>query len=339
MNSKVGVVVIGRNEGLRLRRCLESLTDSLSNTVYVDSGSADGSIHVARQFGATALSLDMCVPFCAARARNEGYQCLLNTNPQTQFVQFIDADCEIVPGWMSAALGILEQRNDVAIVAGRLRERNPDVSIYNRIGELEWNAALPGEVDSVGGIFMVRCKAFGDVAGFDPSIAAGEEPELCQRLLRNSWYILRLDREMATHDLAMTKFSQWWKRMMRAGYGSMDVARRFRIARFVRNNRRVLFWGIWLAATVSLGIGVFMTLSKVMILTITVLLLVLPAQIIRIALRARRNGHNWNVAGPYAVLMGISFVPQALGQLRYMLDRLQKKSYRVIEYKIPEKLI
>ena len=43
----VGVVVIGRNEGERLRRCLESVRDAARAIVYVDSGSTDGSVALA----------------------------------------------------------------------------------------------------------------------------------------------------------------------------------------------------------------------------------------------------------------------------------------------------
>ncbi len=39
----LGVVVIGRNEGERLRRCLESVLGATPGVVYVDSGSSDGS--------------------------------------------------------------------------------------------------------------------------------------------------------------------------------------------------------------------------------------------------------------------------------------------------------
>ena len=38
-----GGVVIGRNEGERLKRCLGSLSKRASAVVYVDSGSVDGS--------------------------------------------------------------------------------------------------------------------------------------------------------------------------------------------------------------------------------------------------------------------------------------------------------
>ena len=74
MNSaNVGVVAIGRNEGERLKRCLGSVPAGAAS-VYVDSGSTDGSAQWARDHGADVVELDMSVPFTAARARNAGFQ-------------------------------------------------------------------------------------------------------------------------------------------------------------------------------------------------------------------------------------------------------------------------
>ena len=100
---KVGVVAIGRNEGERLRRCLESLMPGSAPVVYVDSGSDDGSPARALALGATVVALDMTRPFTAARARNEGFERLLLIAPDVEFVQFVDGDCEVVQGWLAAA--------------------------------------------------------------------------------------------------------------------------------------------------------------------------------------------------------------------------------------------
>ena len=42
--SRLGIVAIGRNEGERLRRCLESVVGLGHAIVYVDSGSTDGTL-------------------------------------------------------------------------------------------------------------------------------------------------------------------------------------------------------------------------------------------------------------------------------------------------------
>lgn len=72
--ARVGAVVIGRNEGPRLAACLASLrAEAVAPLVYVDSGSTDDSLGIARRAGAEVVVLDPTVPFTAARARNAGF--------------------------------------------------------------------------------------------------------------------------------------------------------------------------------------------------------------------------------------------------------------------------
>ncbi len=47
----LGIVVIGRNEGNRLKTCLLSLIKEENTIVYVDSGSTDSSVEFARSLG------------------------------------------------------------------------------------------------------------------------------------------------------------------------------------------------------------------------------------------------------------------------------------------------
>src|SRR4051794_959052 len=91
----VGIVVIGRNEGERLRRCLLSVIGTGRAVAYVDSGSSDGSVELAKRLGATVVELDMSRPFTAARARNAGFERLTQVAPDLAYVQFVDGDCEI----------------------------------------------------------------------------------------------------------------------------------------------------------------------------------------------------------------------------------------------------
>jgi cellulose synthase/poly-beta-1,6-N-acetylglucosamine synthase-like glycosyltransferase len=275
----------------------------------------------------------MTTPFCAARARNEGYRQLVDLEHGLRYVQFIDADCELDANWLPQALKALEKQPDWAAVAGWLRERAPEASIYNRIAELEWNQSRPGPVDAVGGIFLIRRDAFDSVGGFDATIPAGEEPELCQRLIHKGWKLLRLDYEMARHDLAMMRFSQWWRRMVRAGYGSMDVAYRFGVGRFSNNVWRVLGWNGWLAATVIAALLAAASTSTALAMLAMAMFAIWPVRMIRIAFRTRAKGHPWSVALPYAILMAICHLPQGWGQLRYLADRLLNRSLRLLEYK------
>src|SRR5262245_59959307 len=94
ITAELGVVVIGRNEGKRLRRCLRSLR-AAEMVIYVDSGSTDGSPEWVRAQRAEVVALDMTTPFTAARARNAGWRRLREMAPYCRYVQFVDGDCEM----------------------------------------------------------------------------------------------------------------------------------------------------------------------------------------------------------------------------------------------------
>lgn len=217
----IAAVVIGRNEGTRLRGCLESLQGQVARIVYVDSGSTDGSVEMARARGVEVVTLDMGQPFTAARARNAGLA-QLRQGEQPDFVQFVDGDCEVRADWIGTAHGFLRDHPQVAVVCGRRRERFPEASIYNAHCDREWSTPI-GEARSCGGDALMRGAALDQVGGYDPRLIAGEEPEMCVRLRAKGWKIWRLEAEMTWHDAAMTRFGQFWKRARRAEIGRAHV--------------------------------------------------------------------------------------------------------------------
>jgi glycosyltransferase involved in cell wall biosynthesis len=223
MTQSVGVVVIGRNEGERLRRCLRSVAEGRRPIVYVDSGSTDGSVAWAERLGVEVVSLNMALPYTAARARNAGLERLRELYPQLKLVQFVDGDCEVQCGWFDAAIAHFNNFPSVVAVCGRRRERFPNRSIFNRLCDLEWDTPI-GRTQACGGDAMFRVEPLVEVGGFREFMIAGEEPELCQRLRRNGGAIERLDHEMTVHDAAMTQFSQWWRRAVRAGHAYAEGA-------------------------------------------------------------------------------------------------------------------
>jgi hypothetical protein len=317
---KLGVVAIGRNEGERLKRCLESVLPSVSATVYVDSGSTDGSDQVAAALGAEVVPLDMAQPFTAARARNEGLNRLLRNHPDTDLVQFVDGDCEMVPRWLSSAQDFLGKHPDHAVVCGRRRERHPERSIYNQMCDEEWDTPV-GDTLFCGGDAMMRVAALQAVGGYRSAMIAGEEPELCVRLRQNGWQIHRLDHEMTWHDANITRFSQWWKRMVRSGHAFAEGAwlhgsppERM----WVWETRRALLWGAALPAAIGLAmvlVGPFAAL----------LAGVYPLQWVRQYLRtgsARNSG--FMLVGKFA---------EAQGALKFHVERLRGVHGHIIEYK------
>src|SRR4029078_12585403 len=181
ISNELGIVVIGRNEASRLVNCLNSVKrQTNAEVIYVDSGSTDDSPAAAVHLGTKVVNLDISPRFSAARARNEGFAALVELNPNVRFVQFVDGDCELVPGWLEAALEFFARLNDGAVVCGRRRERHPETSIYNRLCDIEWNTPI-GEATACGGDAMIRSDAFKSIGGFRSMLIAGEEPELCLR--------------------------------------------------------------------------------------------------------------------------------------------------------------
>jgi glycosyltransferase involved in cell wall biosynthesis len=241
--TQVGVVAIGRNEGARLVRCLESVPRGLA-VVYVDSGSTDGSVAAASLAGAHMVNLDMAIPFTAARARNEGWRALISQHPDLNYIHFVDGDCEFEPGWIAIAKAYLDAQPKAAVACGRRRERFPEASYYNRLCDAEWNTPV-GEAEACGGDALVRTSALLAVDGYDSALMAGEEPEMCLRLREQGWKIHRLDAPMTIHDAAMLRFGQWWMRARRSGFGYAQVwytTRTRRTRLYARELSRAVLW-------------------------------------------------------------------------------------------------
>lgn len=324
--AQFGVVVIGRNEGERLQRCLRSLDPSALPVVYVDSGSTDGSPDAARALGVEVVALDLSVPFTAARARNAGFERLLQLAPGVEFVQFVDGDCEVAQDWLGKAAAALETDPKLAVVCGRRRERHPEASVYNRLCDIEWDTPV-GEARACGGDCMMRVEAFRQAGGFDPSVIAGEEPELCVRLRQAGWTVRRLDAEMTLHDAAMTRFGQWWQRAVRCGFAfalGASLHGNPPERHYVKERRRVFLWGfalpVLLLGTAWLS-GGWSLLG----------FLIYPVQAARIAIRTRSR--PFRDAAAWGVSCVVSKVPEFVGMCRFYLGRWRGRRAKLIEYK------
>lgn len=326
-DTDTALVAIGRNEGERLVRCLASARGRYRLVVYVDSGSTDGSVEAARAAGAHVVQLDMTVPFTAARARNAGWREALAREPGLPFVQFVDGDCEIVETWPTTARAFLDAHPQVAAVAGLRRERHADRSIYNLICDTEWQRP-PGETPAIGGDVLMRTAALQAAGGYDDRMIAGEEPELCLRLRRLGWRIWQLDVPMTLHDAAMTRFGQWWKRSMRAGYAFIlgaSMHGRGPERHWVAEHRRGLLWGVVVPAGIVLA-----GLASGSPLLALVLAGVFPLQWLRLW---RRQRGRLPRAGLQTLFLVLGKFAEGAGQLKFLWHRATGAQARLIEYK------
>ncbi|MEE9391163.1 MAG: glycosyltransferase [Planctomycetota bacterium] len=331
--SRYGIVVIGRNEGERLVRCLRSVLVLRVPIIYVDSNSEDQSVERAADMGVTSHRLSANPN--AAKARNAGFEKLMSDGSPLEFIQFVDGDCELSEDWPVQALQCFDEEPNVAIICGRLRERDPTSSVFNRLADIEWDRPA-GVIRSCGGIFMVRSSVFRSIGGFNSNTPAGEEPELCMRIRDAGHKIQRLEAMMASHDSAMHSFRQWWWREVRTGYGGLDVAMRLGCTDFSRSLRSARVWALgWpvvLTATTitawyfvgwrwGIGLGVFVLAAW-------------PAQALRLAIRARARGYSFGTATAHGLLTMIGKWSQLLGQWRCVKDRRAGRLPVVISEKV-----
>lgn len=322
---QIAIVVIGRNEGERLRRCLQSLQGKGNLIVYVDSGSSDDSMAHAQSIGVQTLALDLSRPFTAARARNAGFDLAIRHSPEIEFIQFLDGDTEMDPHWMEKASRFMAENARVAAVFGRRRERNPEASIYNQLCDIEWDVPA-GATNYCGGDVLVRRKAFEQVRGFSEELIAGEEPDLCVRLRHERWLIHCLDAEMTKHDAAIMHFHQWWKRAVRSGHAFAEGAYRFGAPpdfHWARESQRALLWGLLVPLGV-LGLSIFESHWYLL------LLLAYPLRWIRVYMRSSGSTRRRVIRASFFT---VACFPELAGALQYHYHRLLGRRSSIIEYK------
>jgi GT2 family glycosyltransferase len=324
VSNDFGFVVIGRNEGERLKRCLMSLPKG-ALVVYVDSGSTDGSLEWVKERGTEVVELNTHLGFTAARARNAGFRRLKQLAPELTYVQFVDGDCELDLGWPEHAISFLESHADVCAVFGRRRERYPSQSIYNRLCDIEWDVPV-GQIKAFGGDVMIRAYAIESVGGYRDDLIAGEEPELSLRLRARGWRIWRLDAEMTVHDAAITRPSQWWRRHVRSGYAFAEGAYLHGAAperHWVRESRRALIWGVILPAACC-------TASVTALPWGFATWLVYPLQMLRLFCRGARPIRDRVLLAVFQVMMRF---PEGQGYMKFVVHRVLDQRTSVIEYK------
>jgi GT2 family glycosyltransferase len=326
----IGFVVIGRNEGERLKislKAIKRLCESVS-IVYVDSGSSDGSVQFAQSIGVQVVELDMSTPFTAARARNSGFNSLCLLNKSIKYVQFLDGDCELQSGWIAAATRSLDEDASKAVVSGRRRERYPTASIFNSLIDIEWNTPI-GETRAVLGDMFVRVEAFEKINGFNPEIIAAEDDDFCIRVRRHGYTVYRLDHSMSLHDANLTTLRQWFKRAKRCGHGYANINHLHGETNsnyFKRELNSAMVWGALFPATA--GVTFILYAPATPIFVILWFLAVFRTTARRFAL-----GTRLTLALAYGFLIFLSKFAEVAGIVSYWKSNKLNQRPVLIEYK------
>lgn len=321
----IGAVVIGRNEGERLVRCLQSVLKEIPIVAYVDSGSKDESVERARQLGVIAIPLQEG-PYTAARGRQTGFIELAARHPELAYVMFIDGDCLLQPGFVKKAVEYLEANPKTCGVSGRRREEGANT--WSRIIDVEWDIPS-GSAEYIGGDSLFRVAALKQCGGWAPELIAGEEPDLCFRCRDLGWTCWRIPDEMSLHDIRMNRLGEYWKRSVRAGHAYVEVSLR----------RRHGYHGRWMKQTLS----ILLYAAALPVVGIALTLVWWPLGLVLVLGYARLawSIYRWSRARGRdgklsAIVSGLTILGKfagLVGVAKYATGRLSGKRVTIIEYK------
>ncbi len=316
------VVVIGRNEGLRLGAALRAAKAVARRVVYVDSGSQDDSVAQARGLDVLVCELDPAQPFTAARARNAGFAAL--GPDRAEFVHFVDGDCILQPDWPAQALDFIREHPQAGLVFGRQFEARPDASVYNFLTDWEWDKP-PGPDALSAGCVLVRTTAMVELGGYDETLIAGEDDDFCLRMQAAGWQTWRIDGAMTEHDARLLSFAPWWRRMLRAGYSYGALGQRHGTLGRAQRVRAVA-WGGVLPLLALLGLVVWFPLFWLVALAGALSLTRQTLRFMRMELGADRALRAASVLmlGKHAELQGL---------VRFWRDRRAGRIGALIEYR------
>jgi GT2 family glycosyltransferase len=181
MLPRVSFVIPVRDDAARLGRCLESIKHNqyprelVEMIVVVDNGSTDDSVGVARQHGAIVVRSNGRV----AELRNRGAQAALGG-----ILAFVDSDHEIDDRWISTAVEVLSSGAGDVAATGAPYIRPPAANwVQESYDNLRARPITRQDVDWLAsGNLAVSREPFDSLGGFDRSLEACEDVDLCNRL-------------------------------------------------------------------------------------------------------------------------------------------------------------
>jgi glycosyltransferase involved in cell wall biosynthesis len=175
----VSFIIPVKNDAARLRRCLTSILTndyprSLIELIVVDNESTDGSARTARECGAIVLSASGT---SVAALRNKGARAALGN-----IIAFVDSDHEIDRQWIEIAVDVLSSPDVAATGCAYLTQPSANW-VQQQYDGLRARTVRREDVSWLGsGNFAVKRAAFERVGGFNASLTACEDVDLCNRL-------------------------------------------------------------------------------------------------------------------------------------------------------------
>ncbi len=208
----ISFIVIGRNEGWKLTKCLKSIYNFIKinhlkehEIIYVDSKSTDDSIERAGQF--EGIKIFQITGECnAAIARNIGAK-----EASGDIYWFIDGDMELLPDFYKSAFD--EKGNLVYdFISGGLINYiyDRDWKLIN-VKKYEKNSENDEYIYYAGGFFIIKRNLWNQAGGMKTKYKSSQDWDLSLRLSKMGFPLLRKKEIIAIHHTIpyLSKFRKW----------------------------------------------------------------------------------------------------------------------------------
>jgi GT2 family glycosyltransferase len=220
------------NEEAKIARAIASAQAAAAplggTVVLADSGSCDQTVAIARRAGITVVQLADVTERCCGAGAQLAFQSACE-QPDADYFCLIDGDMELAPGFLDAAIALLDTQPRVAGVGGQVSERNLTSQEFQiKAAAMEGEAhRRAGPVDRLDGGGVYRVAAVRQVGYFaDRNLHSFEEFDLAARLSAAGWQLVRIAVPSVFHDGHSGGYGLIGRRL-RSGYldGAGEVLR------------------------------------------------------------------------------------------------------------------
>ena len=253
----ISFIVIGRNEGWKLLKCLESIFltikyNNLKNfeVIYIDSNSTDNSLEKVKEFSNTKI-FKITSNYNAAIARNIGANESLG-----DFLFFIDGDMEINKNTFSL---LYNEKDGIKydFCSGNFINYN-----YSNSGELlsqsYYKIMESDQLEyNTGGLFMIKKSVWIMANGMKNKLKRSQDWDLSFRLAKKGYLLNRIKETLAIHHMVpYNDLNRIWKMFFNGdNYYRIVILREgffniFQLKHFFRINYTFLF--LFLAILLSI---------------------------------------------------------------------------------------
>jgi GT2 family glycosyltransferase len=288
----ISFVIPVKNDARRLQRCLASIAANPGadcEILVVDNGSTDDSPAVARAAGARVLSVpDKHV----SELRNEAASVARGA-----WLAFVDADHELAPSWVAAALDAVAPPDVGA--AGALYVAPADGTWVQRTyGALRGRTVGRSDTRWLGsGNLIVRRDAFNALGGFDASLDSCEDVDFCQRLRDGGWRLVADERLVSIHHGDPGTLARLFRAERWRGRDNLRVSLRTRVTpRDIPSIVTPIVVALAVPVTIVAGAAAPLTAGRSLTIGAAAAMAVAVLVLAR-ALRIARGGAGWGLAG------------------------------------------